>query len=58
MSKKLKIVLLAGNTLRARAYAQQLADMQDNDFIVDAVLFGFGRRSCSSGDKQQNNPVF
>jgi methionyl-tRNA formyltransferase len=47
MSKKMKIILLAGNTLRARAYAQQLAAMKGEEYIVEGVFFGFSKRSCS-----------
>lgn len=43
---KIKILLLAGNTLRARAYAQQLQHLSAELFEVEGVLYGFQDKDC------------
>lgn len=37
----MKIILLAGNTLRARAYAQQLAHLDSSVFEIEGLFYGF-----------------
>ena len=43
--KKVKLLLLAGNTLRARAYAQSLSRLDDID--VSGLLYGFDEKKCA-----------
>ena len=45
MKEQLKILLLAGNTLRARAYAQSLPSAKNVE--VSGILFGFETRACN-----------
>jgi len=47
MNRNLRILLLAGNTLRARAYAQYLAHYQIN-IEVEGLFFGFKEKTCSA----------
>jgi len=42
----MKILLLAGNTLRARSYAQILAAQVENNFEVEAIFYGFNKKEC------------
>ena len=45
----MKILLLAGNTLRARSYSQYLASFFNNsDVIIEGLFFGFNERKCSN----------
>lgn len=48
MSNKIRILLLAGNTLRARAYAQQLEHLSSADFEINGLLYGYGISDCST----------
>lgn len=43
---KLNILLLAGNTVRARAYAQYLAHWSRNDINIHGLFCGFDQRKC------------
>ena len=47
MRKPLKILLLAGNTLRARAYAQNLSNLDRKEYNVQGLFFGFGNRKVN-----------
>lgn len=53
MNKPLKLVLLAGNTLRARAYAQQLEALNHADLDINALFFGFNQRKSPSVDPEE-----
>ena len=44
MNLKLKILLLAGNTLRARAYAQNFSNLNKEEFNIQGLFFGFENR--------------
>ncbi len=57
MNTKLKILLLAGNTLRARAYAQQLAQLSPGDYQIRGLLYGYPGTDCSipALDRQTND---
>ena len=46
MKEKLKIVLLAGNTLRAKAYAQYLEYFGESDFEIQGLFYGFDGKEC------------
>lgn len=41
MNFKLKILLLAGNTLRARAYAQNFSNLNKEEYNIQGLFFGF-----------------
>jgi methionyl-tRNA formyltransferase len=43
---KLKILLLAGNTLRARAYSQYLEFIDESDFEIQGLFYGFDEKEC------------
>ena len=43
---KIKLLLLAGNTLRARAYAQQLQNINFNQFEIEGLFYGFTEKEC------------
>ena len=43
---KTKLLLLAGNTLRARAYVQQLQSLNTDLFEINGLLFGFNEKTC------------
>lgn len=46
MNKKLRVLLLAGNTLRARAYAQYLSKFNTN-IEVEGLFYGFNEKQCN-----------
>lgn len=50
MKNKLRILLLAGNTLRARAYAQKMAVLDNGDFEFSGLFCGFRMRSCRGAE--------
>ena len=43
---KIKLLLLAGNTLRARAYTQQLQKINLNQFEIKGLFYGFKTKDC------------
>tara|TARA_B100000900_G_C20600936_1_gene725573 strand:- start:2335 stop:3069 length:735 start_codon:yes stop_codon:yes gene_type:complete len=43
---KIKLLLLAGNTLRARAYSQMLQRISSNEFEIKGLLYGFKTKDC------------
>ena len=47
MNNKITITLLAGNTLRARAYAQQLAHLNNDAIVIKGFFYGFDKRITS-----------
>lgn len=47
MKKPLKILLLAGNTLRARAYAQSFSTLNSEEYILQGLFYGFKNRQVS-----------
>ena len=47
MSKRLKIVLLAGNTYRSRAYAQTIESLALKNIDICGVFYGFNEKKCS-----------
>ncbi len=47
---RLSILILAGNTLRARAYAQSLSLLNDYNFEVTGIFYGVEKRICKGVD--------
>lgn len=47
MSKHIKLLLLAGNTYRSRAYAQTIERLKLKNIEVCAIFYGFGEKKCS-----------
>jgi methionyl-tRNA formyltransferase len=47
MNNKITITLLAGNTFRARAYAQQLGQLNNEDLVIKGFFYGFDKRITS-----------
>ena len=58
MIQPLKVLILAGNTLRARAYAQQLPFLNKEDFLFEGILFGFEERNCTSPLLDENSKKY
>ncbi len=46
MKSKLKILLLAGNTLRAKAYSQYLERFGESNFEIQGLFYGFDEKEC------------
>ena len=46
MGRRLTILLLAGNTQRARAYAQQLATVDKECFEIEGLFLGLNKKTC------------
>ena len=46
MKDKLKILLLAGNTLRAKSYAQYLEHFDESKYEIKGLLYGFDEKDC------------
>ncbi|MDR2643741.1 MAG: hypothetical protein LBC74_13220 [Planctomycetaceae bacterium] len=55
-NRKLKFLLLAGNTNRARAYAQTLATISDID--VHGIFYGFSKRELMETPASQKSDEF
>ena len=47
MNSRIIVTLLAGNTFRARAYAQQLAQIKHEQIVVKGFFYGFKQKPIS-----------
>ncbi len=47
MSKQLKLLLLAGNTYRSRAYAQTIENLNIKNIEVCGIFYGFDEKKCN-----------
>jgi len=55
---KSKILLLAGNTLRARAYGQQLQNLNPDLFEIEGLLYGFPEKDCIIPNLNSETKIF
>ncbi len=55
---KYKILLLAGNTLRAKAYVQQLQHLNSDLFDIEGLLYGFPEKECIIPELNSETKIF
>lgn len=58
MSKRLKLLLLSGNTYRSRAYAQTIESLQLKNIEICAVFYGYDKKNCPKIDIDSTSDSF
>ncbi len=58
MSKHLKLLLLAGNIYRSRAYAQTIENLKLENIEICAVFYGFDEKKCSDIETDNTSDIF